>query len=84
MKRLSKLILFSLLFMVGLLSVNAKPFKIGEEEFDTLLEAVAAVPTDGTKTTIVMTEDVDMAPGVQVVAGKNFVIDFGGHTYKTC
>ncbi len=83
MKRLSKLILFSLLFMVGLLSVNAKPFKIGEEEFDTLLEAVAAVPTDGTKTTIVMTEDVDMAPGVQVVAGKNIVIDFGGHTYKT-
>ena len=83
MKKLSKLIFISLLFMVGLISVDAKPFKIGEVEYDTLKDAVAAVPTDNTKTTIVMTEDVEQAPGVQVVDGMNIVIDFGGHTYET-
>ena len=36
MKRLSKLIFITVLFMVGLISVEAKPFKIGEA---TLLEA---------------------------------------------
>lgn len=83
MKKLSKLIFITILFMVGLISVNAKPFKIGEEEYDSLKDAVDAAPTDNTKTTIVMTEDVTGGSGVIVKAGKNLVIDFGGHRYET-
>ena len=83
MKSLKNILIFSILFMFCLLKVDAKPFKIGENEYDTLVAAVAAVPTDGTKTTIEMTEDVDDAPGVIVASGKNIVIDFGGHTYET-
>ena len=83
MKKLSKLIFITVLFMVGLISVEAKPFKIGEAEYDTLKEAVLAAPTDNTLTIIEMTEDVTLAPGVQVVAGQNLVIDFGGHRYET-
>ena len=83
MKRLSKLIFITVLFMVGLISVEAKPFRIGDVEYDTLKEAVAAAPTDNTVAIIEMTEDVTLAPGVQIVAGQNLVIDFGGHTYET-
>lgn len=83
MKRLSKLIFATLLFMVGLISVDAKPFKIGEVEYDTLKDAVAAVPTDNTKTTIAMTEDVVGGSGVIIQAGMNVLIDFGGHRYET-
>ena len=83
MKKLSKLVFIALLFTIGLVSVNAAPFKIGDEEFETLKDAVDAAPTDGTKTTIVMTEDVTGGSGVIVQAGKNLVIDFGGHRYET-
>ena len=83
MKKLSKLIFITLLSVVGLVSVNAASFKIGDVEYETLKDAVDAAPTDGTKTTIVMTEDVAGGSGVIVQAGKNLVIDFGGHRYET-
>ena len=78
---LKKLFLCALVF-VGITSVKAAPFKIGTVEYDTLVDAVAAVPTDGTKTTIVMTENFTGA-GVQVEEGQNIVIDFGGYRYES-
>ena len=83
MKKLSKLFFITFLFIVGFINVKAAPFKIGETEYETLKAAVEAAPTDNTLTIIEMTEDVTLAPGVQVVAGKNLVIDFGGHSYET-
>ena len=77
-----KMLFFIALCFVGLTSANAAPFRIGDVEYDTLKAAVEDVPKDGTKTTIVLTEDVDHQPGVQTVAGQNVVIDFGGHKYE--
>lgn len=54
------------------------PFKIGETGYATLAEAVDNVSQDGT---ITLTQDLDGAPGVSVPSGKNFTLDFGGHTY---
>lgn len=82
MKRGLRRLLFLTLCFVGITSVNAAPFKIGVTEYDSLVDAVAAVPTDGTKTTIVMTEDYT-GPGVEIDSGKNVVIDFGGHNYES-
>ncbi len=80
MKR--KILFLCALVFVGITSVSAKPFKIGSVEYDSLVDAIAAVPTDGTKTTIVMTENYK-GPGVQVEAGQNVVIDFGGNKYES-
>ena len=55
--------------------------KIGDTKYETLAEAIAAVPTDGTQTTITMIADVPDAVGISVAGGKNFIVDFGGHTY---
>lgn len=81
MKKLSKLFLITFLFVIGLVNVDAKPFKIGENKYDTLKDAVDAAEV-GVKTTIVMTEDVTGGSGV-IVNGKDIVIDFGGHRYET-
>ena len=82
MKMGSKFLFLCALVFVGLTSVCAAPFKIGTAEYKTLVDAVAAVPTDGTKTTIEMLEDF-IGPGVQIDEGKNVVIDFGGHKYES-
>ena len=83
MKISLKLLFFVTLCFLGITSVNAAPFKIGDAEYASLVDAVAAVPTDGTLTTIEMTEDVTSAPGVEVTAGKNIIFDFKGHRYQT-
>jgi hypothetical protein len=83
MKKIIKIAVFVMVFVIGIARVNAAPFKIGETEYASLNEAVAAAPSDGTETLIEMTEDVTLAPGVQVTTGKNLVIDFGGHTFET-
>ncbi len=57
-----KSLFFLALCFIGITSVNAGPFKIGAVEYDSLAEAVDAVPADGTKTTIVMTQDVNYSP----------------------
>lgn len=83
MRKILKVAIFVMLFMVGIVRVNANAFTMGENSYETLKEAVADVPTDGTETLIEMTEDVTLAPGVQIKTGQNIIIDFGGHTYET-
>ncbi|MCR5483395.1 MAG: hypothetical protein K6E99_03195 [Bacilli bacterium] len=78
-----KSLFFLALCFIGITSVSAGPFKIGTVEYDSLAAAVDAVPADGTKTTIVMTQDVTNSPGVQIDEGKNVVIDFNNHYYES-
>lgn len=49
--------------------------------YDTLEEAISAVPKDNTKTTITLLKDSEGA-GIQVFEGQNIIIDFNDHTYK--
>lgn len=55
--------------------------KIGNKEYTSLAEAVAAVPTDGTETTITLLKNVEGGAGFRAVSGQNFIIDFAGYTY---
>ena len=66
--------------MYKLVKAAAKTAKIGDKEYATLADAIAAVK-DGE--TIVMVADVAAAEGISVESGKNFTVDFGGHTYST-
>ena len=54
--------------------------QIGTTTYETLAEAIAAVPTDGTKTTIKMIANEAMATGatLEVAASKNIVLDLNG------
>lgn len=54
------------------------PFETGGTGYATLADAVKAVSEGGT---ITLTQDLDGAPGVSVPSGKQFTLDFGGHTY---
>ena len=54
--------------------------KIGETEYVTLEDAVAAVPADGTETTVTLLRNSE-GNGIVVKEGQNIVIDFGGFTY---
>ena len=62
MKGRRKFLFLCALVFIGITSVSASSFKIGDHEYDTLVDAVKAVPTDGTETTIVMTKDVNNSP----------------------
>ena len=52
--------------------------QIGSTKYESLAEAVAAVQSGDT---ITMIADVTNAAGMTVPEGKNFTLDFGGHTY---
>ena len=55
--------------------------KIGDVEYKSLAEAVAAVPTDGAETTITMIADeAIVGNGVTIAAGQNVVLDLNGKT----
>ena len=54
--------------------------KIGEKEYASLAEAVAAVPTNGTQTTITLLKDTT-GNGVVVEKGKNIIFDLGRNAY---
>lgn len=54
--------------------------QIGSTKYETLAEAIAAVPTDGTETTITMLADEAVEAGVTIDAGKNVVLELAGHT----
>ena len=56
--------------------------QIGETQYESLAEAVAAVPTDGTETTIVMiaNETIEGNAGVTIPADKNIILDLNGKT----
>ena len=85
MKRKALSVLLAVLMLV-----SAVPFiafaedtaaaKLGEEEYLTLEEAIAAVPADGTEATVTLLKDSD-GNGIIIKEGQNIVIDFGGFTY---
>ncbi|MBQ0041222.1 MAG: hypothetical protein KBS56_04265 [Clostridiales bacterium] len=52
--------------------------QIGDKQYGTLADAIAAVQNNET---IQMIADVDNAAGISVETGKTFTIDFKGHTY---
>lgn len=52
--------------------------QIGETKYATLADAIAAVPTDGTETTITMIADEAVVAGVTVAAGQNIVLELNG------
>ena len=54
--------------------------QIGDTKYDTLAEAVEAVPTDNTETEIVLLKDY-IGSGIKVVADKNIVFNLNGKTY---
>ncbi|MCQ2077335.1 MAG: carbohydrate-binding domain-containing protein [Bacteroidaceae bacterium] len=61
-----------------LVSVATSVAKIGDTEYTSLAEAIAAV---GVGETITMIADETNAKGISVPENKNFTVDFGGHTY---
>ena len=55
--------------------------QVGDQKFETLAAAVAAVPTDGTETTITMIADEELGNAyVEISAGKNIILDLNGKT----
>ena len=58
--------------------------KIGDTKYATLAAAIAAVPTDGTATTITMIADetIDGNTGLTIASAKNIVLDLNGKTVK--
>lgn len=59
--------------------------QIGDVQYETLADAVAAVPTDGTETTITMIADekIDVVGyAVTIAANQNVVLDLAGHTVE--
>ena len=54
--------------------------QIGDVLYETLAEAVAAVPTDGTETTILMIDNEAVVAGITIDATKNIVLELNGKT----
>lgn len=54
--------------------------QIGDVKYETLAEAIAAVPTNGTETTITMIADEAVVAGVTIAAGQNVVLELNGKT----
>ncbi len=59
--------------------------KIGETEYASLTDAIAAVPTDGTPTTIILIGDEEFSTnvGITVSATQNIILDLNGHQLKS-
>ncbi|MCI9063706.1 MAG: LysM peptidoglycan-binding domain-containing protein [Clostridia bacterium] len=93
MKEMKKII-YSILLLIALLLIPRvvlatetieqwKSAKIGDKEYQTLTEAISAVPADGKEVTIKLLRDVkEEAEGFKIQDGQNIVIDFEGHTYN--
>ena len=86
-----KVLLCVLVLAVALMAMSVPAFadgnvaKINDTEYATLADALAAVPTDGTKTTITMIADEAIATTatgevITIASGKNIVLDLNGHT----
>ena len=78
-----KKVLATILALVMALSVTTMAWagdvaKIGDTGYATLKEAIEHVANGET---IVLTADVDNGDGIVVASGKNFTLDFAGHTY---
>ena len=75
--------LFLLVTMLLLSTVNAladNVAKIGSTEYATLAEAIAAVPADGTETTITMLADAQVSSSISINANQSVVLDLNGKT----
>lgn len=59
-------------------AVEDGAFETNGQKYDTLAEAIENVQEGGT---IKLLSNVDNAEGIAVDEGKNFTVDFGGHTY---
>ena len=70
----------ALLLAMSSTALAAGVCKIGDQEYTSLAEAVAAVPTDDTQTTIILLGNTT-GGGVKVPSGKNIIFDLGGYTY---
>lgn len=79
-KILALLLAVALLLAMSSTALAAGVCKIGDQEYTSLAEAVAAVPTDGTQTTITLLKDTT-GNGVVVEKGKNIIFDLGGNAY---
>lgn len=68
----------------GVIPYRTRVAQIGTDKYATLAEAVAAVPADGTETTIVMIADeiIEGNAGVTIPATKNIILDLNGKTVK--
>ena len=66
----------------GTSTLAPRPYvaQIGDVKYWSLAEAVAAVPTDGTETTITMIGDEAVEAGITIAAGKNVVLELNGKT----
>ena len=54
--------------------------KIGDTEYETLADAVNAVPTDGTETTITLISNAANTDALNIATGKNVVLDLQGYS----
>lgn len=64
-------------------SYNAAVAVIGNTVYGSLAEAIKAVPIGGSESTVItVIRDVEKAEGIAVESGKNFTINFAGHTYE--
>ena len=79
-KILALLLAVALLLAMSSTALAAGVCKIGDQEYTSLAEAVAAVPTDDTQTTITLLADT-AGSGVKVVSGQNIIFELGGHAY---
>ena len=85
-KGLSLVVALALCLGLLVVGVSADDYvaQIGDATYATLAEAIAAVPNDGTETTITMIADETIAgnTGLTIGAGKNVVLDLNGFTVK--
>lgn len=79
---LAAVMLLSLLPTFALADEPAAVCMIGTTEYASLAEAIAAVPADGTQTTITMIADETLADNasMEIAANKNIVLDLNGKT----
>lgn len=53
--------------------------QIGDQCYETLADAVASVPVDGTETTITLLNNAEVENYIAINGGKNIVLDLNGH-----
>ena len=67
----------------GYRTVASAVAKINTTKYASLADAVAAVPTDGTATTITMIADSTESGFIEIAATKNIVLDLNGYTVSS-
>ena len=81
--RMALTTLLSLLLLIALAvfasAQGAAVAQIGNTDYASLSEAVAAVPANGVETTITLKEDLVQSAPVTVAEGQNIVLDMAGH-----